>query len=179
MTRKYILTGGPGTGKSSIILALEKLGEYTIRESAEDYIKLRQAQGQPTPWIESNFQLEILKLQRQRESRIPREIKRVFIDRGLADGLAYATPGSETYKEIERAAKQNRYDGIFSIENLGSTEKNGVRRENNEEALRLGRKLEDIYQTLGYKIIRVPAIGINERTKLILKNLEEKFGDKK
>ncbi|MEA3514516.1 MAG: AAA family ATPase [Nanoarchaeota archaeon] len=34
-----MLTGGSGSGKSSIILALEQQGEFVIREAAEDYIK--------------------------------------------------------------------------------------------------------------------------------------------
>ena len=43
--KKYILTGGPGSGKSSILLGLEQQGETIIREAAEDYIKHQQAQG--------------------------------------------------------------------------------------------------------------------------------------
>ena len=44
--KKYVLSGGPGSGKSSILLGLEQLGEYIVREAAEDYIKYKQAQGQ-------------------------------------------------------------------------------------------------------------------------------------
>jgi predicted ATPase len=113
--KKYVLTGGPGTGKSSIILSLEAKGEYVIREGAEDYIRLRQAAGAKTPWTEPDFQDRILDLQLQREARVPKGATRVFIDRGVADGLAYAKEGTETYKRIEDAGKITRYDKIFSI----------------------------------------------------------------
>ena len=63
MTKKYILTGGPGTGKSSLILALEQAGYATIREAAEDYIRFRQAMGQPEPWTEEDFQALLRDLQ--------------------------------------------------------------------------------------------------------------------
>ena len=50
--KKYILTGGPGTGKSTLILALEQEGYATVPEAAEAYIKYRQAMGKPDPWTE-------------------------------------------------------------------------------------------------------------------------------
>lgn len=49
MVKKYVITGGPGTGKSSIILALEKKGEHIVHEAAEDFIKLQQARGIKEP----------------------------------------------------------------------------------------------------------------------------------
>ena len=81
MTQKYILTGAPGSGKSSIILELERRGEYVVREAAEDVIKLAQAKGVEKPWINPGFQKEILRFQIQREQRIHPDAKRAFIDR--------------------------------------------------------------------------------------------------
>ena len=49
MIRKFVLTGGPGSGKSSIILELERRGEYVVREAAEDVIRLEQAKGIKNP----------------------------------------------------------------------------------------------------------------------------------
>lgn len=169
--KKYILTGGPGSGKSSIILALEHAGEYTVREAAEDYIRLRQAQGQKEPWKDADFQEQILRLQMQREARIPQDAKRAFLDRGLLDGLAYAEPGTEAYERIEEEASKARYDGVFLIETLGQTEKTAVRRENHEEAVRLGEKLEQVYKEHGYSPIKVQTGTLEERVKAILENL--------
>ena len=171
MTKKIVLTGGPGTGKSSIILALESQGEYTIREVAEDYIKLRQAQGQQEPWVESDFQTRILELQMQREARIPREAERVFIDRGLADGIAYSQLGTEVYNQILETAKATKYDRVYLVENLGFTDTNGVRREAQQEAVELGNKLEQEYRNLGYNPIRIPVMPVNERAKFVLENI--------
>lgn len=166
MTNKYILTGGPGSGKSSILLELELRGEYTIREAAEDVIRRSQADGIEMPWERPDFQERILQLQIQREKAIPKGIERAFIDRGIPDGLAYAQDGTKTYWQIGAAIPI--YDGVFLIENLGQTATNKVRRENQEEALKLERKFGSIYEALGYKVQRIPAGSVKERAKAIL-----------
>lgn len=170
--KKVVLTGGPGTGKSSIILALESMGYHVIREAAEDYIRMRQAQGQPQPWTEQGFQEGILELQLQREARVHPDAEVVFIDRGVADGLAYAQPGTEIYKRLEEEAGKAKYDQIFLIEYLGRTEKTAVRREGEEEAIRLGQKLEQVYKELGHEAIKVAAGPLDERVKKVLEALK-------
>ena len=168
--KRYVLTGGPGTGKSCILKALETRGEHTIQEAAEDYIKLRQAQGQPEPWTEPDFQDKILELQVQREDRIHPEAERVWLDRGVADGLAYAEPGTETYERIMQEAEKRHYDKIFLVEHLSHTDKNKVRREDHEEAKKLGEKLQEVYKSLGYEIITIPAGPLEERVARVLEH---------
>lgn len=47
----YVITGGPGTGKTSLIEALERDGLKTIKEVARDIIKEQQQQGgEALPW---------------------------------------------------------------------------------------------------------------------------------
>jgi predicted ATPase len=170
MTQKYALTGGPGSGKSSIMLELELRGEYTIREAAEDIIKRSQADGDRSPWEKPDFQKRILNLQLLRERRIPQTLERAFLDRGISDGLAYAQKGSETYKEI--LENTPRYAGIFLIENLGSTDTNRVRREDQEAALEIEAKLKEIYLWQSYKVITIPPASVKERADLILGAIE-------
>jgi predicted ATPase len=168
-TKKYILTGGPSSGKSSLILALEQKGEYCIREAAEDVIKYQQALGNKEPWLNPDFQDWILNLQIQREQRIPKEAKRAFIDRGLADGLAYYEfRGNEPSKAIKEATRNLDYEKVFLIQNLGNCINTDVRKENLEEALKLERLLEKNYETLGYKVIKIGSAPLEERADKIL-----------
>ena len=113
--KKYVLSGGPGSAKSSILLGLEQRGEYVVREAAEDYIRYRHAQGQMQPWVEEDFQDKILELSMQREEKIHPKAERVFMDRGLLDGLAYAKKGSKIYEKLLETAKNANYDIVFII----------------------------------------------------------------
>lgn len=45
----YILSGGPGCGKSSVILYLERQHKHIVHEAAESTIRAHQALGQPQP----------------------------------------------------------------------------------------------------------------------------------
>lgn len=170
--KKYVLTGAPGSGKSSILLSLEQKDEHIIREAAEDYIKLKQSQGVFEPWLDESFQENILELQLRREARVPEYAKRVFIDRGILDGQAYLGKNFATYQRIESLADKVKYDGVFMIDPLRTTETNGFRRENRDEAQRLAERLYNIYQKHGYNIEIVPADNLNDRVDQILKTLE-------
>ncbi len=169
MTKKYVLTGGPGTGKSTLLRALVKRGEYGIPEAAEDYIRRRQSGGAKEPWKEPDFQDMILELQVQRESDVPEGLERVFVDRGIPDGLAYAQPGTKTYWRILEEAAKVHYERVFIVEPLvRKTRQTEIRRENYEEASALGRKLEEIYEQLGYEIRRINQDTVEERVAIIL-----------
>lgn len=172
MVKKYVITGGPGTGKSSIILALEKRGEHVIHEAAADYIRLQQAKGIAEPWLDEDFQKHILKLQVQREARIPHYAERVFIDRGFPDGMAYLEENSPTYKEILGAMNENSYEKVFLIEELSEFKSDEIRRESPEEALSLRKKLEQIYASLGCELIIIPLADVDSRVNLILRYID-------
>ncbi len=170
MTRKYILTGGPGSGKSSILLELASRGQTIIREAAEDVIRLEQARGNPKPWELPDFQRKILDLQKLNEvwadyGTLPSS--EVYIDRGVHDGLAYTSEGTDIYNLIQRET-QRKYAGVFLIENLGSIQTNDIRREDQAGALELERKLDFIYQSCGYLVQRIASAPVKERADMIL-----------
>jgi len=55
----YILTGGPGTGKTSVLEELEKRGYAVKPEAATMLIRQELANGITAPWSKPGFQLKI------------------------------------------------------------------------------------------------------------------------
>ena len=62
--RRFIFTGTPGSGKTSVIKELEKLGHAVIHEAATDVISIEQAMGIEKPWEEPEFVDQITHMQK-------------------------------------------------------------------------------------------------------------------
>lgn len=174
MVERIVLTGGPGSGKSSILEELEYAhGERIIHEAAEDIIKYLHAKGHEKPWELPDFQDYILKLQLQREEQYTQG-ERVFIDRGILDGLAYyQLHGKSPSEAMEKAIEQtrSRYKKVFLIE-LGNTcQKTEVRKEELSEALELERLQFRNYAEAGYNVERIPYWSVEDRALKVLEQL--------
>jgi len=147
------------------------MGHYVVREAAEDYIRLRQAQCQPEPWNEPDFQEKIFKLQQQRECQVNPKARIIFIDRGLPDGLAYAPQGSDFEVRVVFATFRPQYEKVFLVDQLQNPERASLRKETPEEASALSEKLYHIYSEKGYPVIRIPDGPLNQRVKEVLSHV--------
>jgi len=173
--KRYVLTGGPGSGKSTLILSLELSGEYVTKEGATDYIQACHKKGIEKPWMMEDFQLRILEICLEREANIPPSIERVFHDRGIPDGLAYQAPGTEIYRKIQAAAARSSYDTIFLVGLLDTVETNKIRRENEEDAKRLEDKFMQIYREHGYEPVFIGKGTVEERVSEIKRYLSNHY----
>ena len=111
MTKRYILTGTPGSGKTSIINFLKREGYLIIDEAATDVIAKEQKLGNPAPWVEHGFIDKIINLQKERQLSAPFLGEKLeFYDRSPICTHALATylkcPISDVLRdEIERVRK--------------------------------------------------------------------------
>jgi predicted ATPase len=62
--KRFIFTGTPGSGKTSVILALEKLGYDVIHEVPTDVISQEQAKGIKKPWESLEFVDQIIRMKK-------------------------------------------------------------------------------------------------------------------
>src|ERR1700685_1174288 len=97
--KRYVLTGAPGSGKTSIIRQLELDGFSVVEEAATDVIVLQQAQGIAEPWTHASFIETVADLQKARQLRASFEQAEIqFHDRSaictvaLALYLGYSVP---------------------------------------------------------------------------------------
>ena len=89
LPQKYVLTGGPCTGKTSLLKFLAKLGFQTVCEAAPIIMREEREKGKQIPWKDLvYFQQRVLNKQLEFESKLDL-LPVVFVDRGTLDGLAY------------------------------------------------------------------------------------------
>ena len=183
----YALTGGPSSGKTSIINELEKRGEAVVQEAATDWIISKIESGILEPWKEESFVLDILRLQLEREEPWLSREGKVFVDRGIFDIYAFAMAlglaGTKTLARVNNILNQidlnQHYKAIFFI--LPHSEdfsilQTEVRRENDQEAAKLEVAAYAIYCRHENFIVVPGGISPAERVDFILKKMKELVG---
>jgi predicted ATPase len=168
MTQRIVLTGGHGVGKSSLLLALEERGEHVVHEAARDVRLLAHARGIPFPEDQADFEARVLTRHLTREDTIPRHARRVFLDRGAPDHLAYATLGRWPLTPAQvTACRTRRYDHVILVEGPPG----GVATLDRVEAAfchRLVAELKRIYAELRMPVQRLAWADLDTRAEAIL-----------
>jgi predicted ATPase len=165
-TSVYIISGGPGCGKTTIINGLKSLGYYTLPETAEQVIYGEiEYGGEILPWNKarySDFQRAVYSLQKIQERRIP-EYTLAISDRSLWDVVAYARFGDvEVPKGIEKDLEKAPYKTVFIPDRLPTLEKTSIRREDEKKSEDLHKIIGDVYDESGLEVVRVPVFGTKQ-----------------
>jgi predicted ATPase len=172
--KRYIVTGTPGCGKTSIIRSLEIAGYLVVEEAATDIIALRHAQGIAEPWTQPSFVDDIVRLQKQRQMQAADLASGVqFCDRSplctYALSVWLGLPVSITLAdEMARIKSERIYQQqVFFIENLGFCEPTAARKISFEDSLRFEKVHEETYRSFGYECIRVAPQELSARVEQI------------
>lgn len=179
--KRYILTGTPGCGKTSLIRSLEMKEYFVVEEAATDVIAYEQSLGNREPWRHPNFINQILHLQKYRQKRedLPPDSFQ-FYDRSPICTYALSIylgfePSVLLTEEIECLTKNEFYQKeVLFIQNLGFCEETSARKISFEESLIFEEIHNDMYKKFGYTCIKIPTAPLNDRTNLILKTIFKK-----
>ncbi len=176
-TKKIVITGGPGTGKSSIITELLKRGYTCLEEISRQVILEARKDGVDQLFLKNPllFSKLLLKGRKQQYDEAENhESDLVFIDRGLPDVLAYMDfIGDEFPKSFIDMCKNNVYDYVFILspwQEIFSSD--SERYENFEQAVSIHHHLLDTYKKYEYNLLDVPFDTVEKRADYILKILE-------
>ncbi len=171
-SRWSVITGAPCSGKTAVIRMLEQRGYQVVHEVARAYIEKELMKGKTLSEIKANewvFERHILMEKLKIEAELaPDEI--IFFDRALPDSIAYYKLNGLNPAEPYQKSREAHYQNVFLFERL-SFLTDPVRSENEKTARRLGQLIEESYRSLGYDIIHVPVLGVEERVEFILKHL--------
>lgn len=169
----FAISGGPCTGKTSIIKELAKRGYQTIPEAAREIAtKDKRFIGKTINEINrQEFQDEILKHQiKLHEDFLLKNSGLGFSDRGFGDSLAYyRLIGLKFSNKYSDYIKNFRYKGVFILEPLRFYKTDGLRTETKEEQSKIHDEIMRVYEEMGYDLIKIPQMPVEERIALILK----------
>ncbi|GIJ66926.1 AAA family ATPase [Virgisporangium ochraceum] len=166
--RRYILTGAPGAGKTTILAGLRERGYPVVDEAATDVIARRQREGHPEPWTAPGFLDAILDLQLRRQRQPDTGPARVF-DRSPICTLALARYAELPVPpalagEVDRIVAEGFYrPTVFFVRLLGFVTPTAARRISFEQSVRFEGIHERVYREHGFELVEVPAGPLDDR----------------
>lgn len=175
--KRIVITGGPGSGKTSVVQKLETDGFTCFQEISRTITREARAEGIPQlfttdPLLFSKRILHGRIAQYKNISNI--ESPYIFYDRGIPDTVAYMDSVGQSYdEEFTDACLNFKYDLVFLLppwEDIYIPD--NERYESFQEALIIHDFLERTYKRFGYQSIDVPVGSVAQRVSFILKNLK-------
>lgn len=167
-----VLTAGPSAGKSSTLREISSRGYQTLPEAARLIIDQWISEGIPADEVrERNSFISAIAQKANHMELRNEDADLLFLDRSLADSIAYYQLGGKEPSQWMYDACEDRYENIFLLEQLEFKE-DYARDETPEEARQAHEQIESAYRELGYDPIQVPVMPIDERCNFILNQLD-------
>lgn len=172
MSSINVITAGPSAGKSSTIRDLSANGYRTLPEAARILFDQRISEGIDPETVKQSdqFHKQVEKIDRRIEEQLQTISETVFLDRSLADNIAYRKHfGNDSPAVIDelRDETEDRYDNVFILERI-DFEDDSVRTEDEAEATQIHNQLVDVYENMiNANVFHVELMPVDKRTAYI------------
>jgi len=171
----YVLTGGPATGKTSVLNRLREKGFRCVDEVARRIIRQEMEQGgNALPWGDrSAYTSRMLSASIESYKEYQDSDQICFFDRGIPDTYGYSCLiGLKERDEIRRQALRYPYNKkVFLFPPWQEIyETDTERKQDFREAKETYHVLKEAYEELGYTIIELPLTTIEKRVEFILEH---------
>jgi predicted ATPase len=171
--RLFVVTGGPGSGKSTLIAALASQGLTTMPETGRSIIRDQAAiGGTALPWADRGAFAELMLSWELRSYREAIEQHGpVIFDRGVPDVEGYLRVGGlPTPHHVKKAAAICRYNRRVLIappwpEIFAQDEE---RKQTFAEAQSTYEALTEVYTELGYELFQLPLAPVEDRVRFAI-----------
>ena len=177
-SKLYVITGGPGVGKTTLIKALEEDGYNIVPEAARVIIQQEKAiNGDGLPWknkerytdliLEASFR-DYLRIINDHRDGI------CFFDRSIYDAICYAgmigyTLSEQIMKKVPDCAYNRRVFILPPWPEIYETD--NERKQTWEEAEYTFTQMKMTYLQYGYEVIDIPKDTVSSRKEFVLKHI--------
>ena len=169
---RYILTGAPGTGKTSLLDALQS-SVTTVPEPARRVLNEHNAltggrlDAQPELFVQRLIDRSLEDFHNADSQDI------TLYDRGLPDVVAYATVSGVDPAEAVSVAQSHRYEPTVFIaplwEEIYATDE--LRNATFDQVAVFDEHLRSAYETLRYQLVELPLAPLAERVEFLVEAL--------
>jgi predicted ATPase len=172
---RYIITGGPGAGKTSLLAALQSRNYACSQEVSRQLIMEGSAQGSSClPWIDLPSFAERAFGRMVEAWQAAAEDEFTFFDRGIPDIIAYLrVAGLPVPEKIELALRLYPYTKKVFL--LPAWEdiyvRDPARWQTFGEAEILYHQIQSVYRSSGYEIVELQKCPVEQRADLVLKTI--------
>jgi len=175
--KRYIITGAPGVGKTTLLNALASNGHQTFEEISRKIILSEQKNNSNrTPWGDTLGFSELI-IQYTTQELKPPITALTFVDRGLADSIAYLKLKQLPIKDALLTFDYHRYyyKQVFMLPPWKQIYRQDPQRlQTYSESLLLHELLLETYRELDFEITLLPKADIEERVKFIEGSVQQK-----
>lgn len=173
----FVVTGGPGAGKSTLIEALARRGVGHMPEAGRAIIRDHQAIGGPAlPWGDRALYAELMLGWELRSYHEAEALAGpAVMDRGIPDIVGYLRLiGLSVPRHIEAAAWRFRYNGTVFLAPYWDAifAQDAERKQDPKEAEATARMMAETYAGLGYRVIELPRTSVEARADFVMERLQ-------
>jgi predicted ATPase len=172
----FVITGGPGSGKSTLMSALLDRGFETVEETGRVIIREQiSSAGDALPWgNRTEFAQLMLDREIENYTRMEKSAAPVVFDRGIPDVIGYLRLCDlPVPRAAEEAARTRRYNRQVFIAPYWPQiyAQDGERKQDPEEAERTCRMMRAVYAEYGYELAELPFASVDERVAFVLSGI--------
>ncbi|WP_347925452.1 ATP-binding protein [Pontimicrobium sp. SW4] len=175
--KKIVITGGPGTGKTSIINELLRRDFVCLEEVSRQVTLNAQKQGIDQLFLTKPLLFSDLLLEGRKKQYLEAtssDVDLTFLDRGIPDVVAYMDYLGTVYPErFVEACKEHIYEHVFILAPWQQIYvSDNERYENFDQAVQIHDHLVNTYSQYGYDLHDVPFDSVEKRADFILNIVE-------
>jgi len=176
--KKYIITGAPGTGKTTLVSRLKEKADCIEEVSRRVIVSEQQAKGDGTPWGDVERFVDLVYEGFLKE--LKEKPQSLFCDRSILDLIAYLKVNNKPIpKKLNDFTYQETFHKtvFFAPTWRAIYRKDAQRPQDFELCLQLEEKLLEVYNEKGFRIVKLPKSLVDQRLLLIKKsvNLNQVF----